>query len=224
MRHQSTFKTYRAQIRIERLLAHLEGRMLPASTLAELMHCDQSLVTEYLRYLRSEPRRVRIAGSEIVNGVRRVLYGLGSEPDVPMPRMTNKERYARLQSDHEKYERHLAATRDLRRRKRAAVPPEQRQRDRRTYDPPLDVQIVDLLTRMPGCTTEQVANRLEANERAVQRAMQQLSKAGTIQRAKGSTMKKWQWELPDRPMTPTPRIKPQKWFSVLAGVQAREAA
>jgi hypothetical protein len=215
MIRRATFKSNRAQIRIARLLVLLEGCMLPSAALAELLHCDQSLATEYLRHLRAAPRRVRVAGYETVNGVKRALYGLGDAPDEPMTRMTGRERYAKVQADPEKYELHLTKARDLHRRKRAAVPPEQRQRDRRIYDPPLEIQIVDLLNRMPGCTNEQIASRLDANQRAVQRVTQRLSKAGAIQRAKASTMKKWQWEVPDRPMTATPRVTPQPWFAAL---------
>jgi hypothetical protein len=213
-----TFQSERAKRRIDRILAALDGQMLPASALAAKVYCDQSLVTEYLRYLRAEPdRRARIAGYDIINGTRRPLYGLGSEPDAPMTRQTNQERYARVQADPEKYERHLTKARERHQRIRAAVPAEQRQRDRRTYDPPLEIQIVDLLGRMPGCTNEQIADRLQANQRAVQRVTQRLRKSGEIQRAKATTMKTWQWEVPERPMTATPRVKPQPWFAALAG-------
>lgn len=216
---KSTFQSKRAQIRIKRLLALLEGQTLPASTIAEKLHCDRSLVTEYLRHLRAEPnRRARITGYDVVNGTRRPFYGLGIEPDAPMTRQTNQERYAKVQADPVKYELHLTKARDLHRIKRAAVPPELRQRDRRIYEPPLEVQIVDLLSRMPGCTNKQIASRLEANERAVQLVTRRLSKAGEIQRAKVSTMKKWQWEVPDRPMTPVPKVKAQSWFGALLGV------
>lgn len=215
MIRRTTFKSKRAQIRIERLLALLEGRMLPSVTIAELLHCDQSLATEYIRHLKAEPRRVRVAGHETVNGVKRALYGLGDGPDEPMTRQTNQERYAKVQADPVKYERHLTKARDLHRRKRAAVPLERRQRDRRVYDPPLEVQVLELIKRMPGYTNEQIANRLPANERAVQRVTRRLKNAGAIQRAKASTMKTWQWEVPERPMTATPRVAPQPWFASL---------
>jgi DNA-binding MarR family transcriptional regulator len=213
---RSTFQSKRAQIRIKRLLALLEDRTLSSSEIAKKLYCDQSLVTEYLRHLRTGPsRRARIADYEVVNGTKRALYGLGSEPDAPLTRQTNQERYAKVQADPVKYERHLTKARDLHRRKRATVPPEQRQRDRRIYEPPLPVQVVDLLKRMPGCTNEQIADRLQANERAVQRVTQRLSKTGAIQRAKASTMKKWQWETPDRPMAFVPRVARQTIFAAL---------
>jgi len=213
MKRNTTFQSKRAEIRIKRLLALLEGRTLPASDLAEKLHCDQSLVTEYLRHLREEPnRRVRIAGHDVVNGTKRPLYGIGGEPDEPMTRKTNQERYADVVADPKRLERRREICRETYARRRAKTP---RQRDRRTYDPPLPDQVLGLLGKMPGYTTEQIAQRLDANERAVQLVVQRLRREGKVRRAEASTMKAYQWETPDRPMAAVPRVARQTIFAAL---------
>jgi predicted transcriptional regulator len=218
MKRRSTFQSKRAQIRIRRLLALLKGaeKPLPSVTIAEKLHCDTSLVTEYIRHLKKEPRLVRIADYDVVNGTKRALYALGAEADAPMTRQSNGERYALVKNDPARRQRRNELARKRAKEKRAALKPDQRQRDRRVYDPPLEQQIPSLLEKMPGYTTEQIAQRLNANERAVQRVVQRLRKAGTVQRAANSTMKAHQWELPHRPMAAVPRIrKPQGVFAAL---------
>lgn len=213
MKRNTTFQSKRAQIRIGRLLALLDGRMLPASDLAAHLYCDQSLVTEYLRHLREEPnRRVRIAGYDVVNGTKRPLYGLGSKPDAPMTRKTNKERHAAVKSDPKRLERRREVCRESYWRRREKIP---RQRDRRVYDPPLPDQVLGLLGKMPGYTTEQIAQRLDANQRAVQLVVQRLRREGKVQRAAASTMKAYQWEIPGRPMSAVPKVSRQTIFAAL---------
>ena len=213
MKRNTTFQSKRAQRRIERLLELLVGQNLPACTLAEKLHCDQSMVTEYLRYLREEPnRRVRVAGHDVVNGTKRPLYGLGSEPDAPMTRKTNKERHAAVKSDPVRLERRREVCRESYWRRRAKTP---RQRDRRVYDPPLPEQVLGLLGKMPGYTTEQIAQRLDANQRAVQLVVQRLRLEGKVRRAEASTTKAYQWETPERPMTPVPKVLRQTIFAAL---------
>jgi hypothetical protein len=95
------------------------------------------------------------------------------------------------------------------------VPAELRQRDRRTYDPPLPQQVLALVEKMPGYTTEQIAYRLDANLRAVITAVRSLAKEGEIQRAKNSTMKAYQWEAPARPMARVPKVARQSIFGAL---------
>jgi hypothetical protein len=194
------------------MLELLKGQTLPASAIAKKLYCDQSLVTEYLRHLRAAPRRVRIADYEVVNGTKRPLYGLGSEPDAPMTRKTNKERHAAVRADPKRLERRREVCREAYARRRAKTP---RQRDRRTYDPPLPDQVLDLLGKMPGYTTEQIAQRLEANQRAVQLVVQRLRREGKVQRAEAGTMKAYQWETPNRPMTAVPKFAPQTIFAAL---------
>ena len=213
MKRNPTYQSKRARIRIERLLGLLDGQTLSARDLAARLYCDQSLVTEYLRYLRQEPnRRVRIAGHDVVNGTKRPLYGLGSEPDEPMTRKTNQERHAAVRNDPKRLERRRELCRESYQRRRERPP---RQRDRRVYDPPLPVQVLGLLERMPGYTTEQIAQRLEANQRAVQLVVQRLRREGKVLRAEASTMKAYQWEIPSRPMTAVPKVAPQSIFAAL---------
>jgi predicted transcriptional regulator len=213
MIRNTTFQSKRAQIRIERLLALLAGQTLPASTIAEKLYCDQSMATEYLRHLRSEPnRRVRIAGYDVINGTKRPLYGLGSEPDAPMTRKTNVERHAAVRADPARLERRRELSRQSYSRRRAQIP---RQRDRRVYDPPLPDQVLALLGKMPGYTTEQIAQRLDANQRAVQLVVQKLRREGKVRRAEASTMKAYQWETPGRPMAAVPKVPRQTIFAAL---------
>jgi biotin operon repressor len=212
MKRNTTFQSKRAQIRIERLLALLAEGNMSSAALAGKLYCHQTLVAEYIRYLRREPRRVRIADYEIINGTKIRLYGLGDAPDTPMRQMTNSERHARLKADPERLKRCRQRERQAYAHWRAQTP---RQRDRRVYNPPLEDQVLGLLGKMPGYTTEQIAQRLDANQRAVQLVVQRLRREGKVRRAVASTMKMYQWEIPERPMAAVPKVAPQSIFAAL---------
>jgi hypothetical protein len=210
-----TFQSKRAQLRIIRLLELLADGMLPARTLAEKLHCDQSGVTEYLRYLGAEPRRVRVAGYEVVNGTKRRLYGLGAEPDEPMTAKTNQERYAAVLADPVRLQRTRELSRARHRQRRDAVPLEHRKRNRLRMDQSLEPRILSILAECPGYTVDQLAAKMSAGERSTRTAVEKLRAAGTIQRSANAKGKKHRYETPGKPM-PAPLItKPQGAFAAL---------
>lgn len=198
MRRNTTFQSKRAQIRIARILNLLEGQMLSSQALAENLHCHQSGVTDYIKHLKSTtPRQVRIADYEVVNGCKRALYALGSEPDAPMTTQTNQEKWAKVKAKPEVYAKSLESRRKSAARIRATKP---KLRDRRNYDPPLPVQVNELVVKKAGYTIPEIAVMLDASERAVIRAVNQLREQGLVRRAKNGMSKKFRWESPANPL------------------------
>lgn len=215
MKRNVTFQSARAQLRIARLLELLADGMLPARALAEKLHCDQSGVTEYLRHLGAEPRRVRVAGYEVVNGTKRRLYGLGAEPDEPMTAKTNKERYAAVLADPVRLQRTRELSRARHRQRRDAVPLEQRKRNRLRMDQALEPRILAILAECPGYTVDQLAAKMSVGERSTRTAVEKLRAAGSIQRSSNATGKKHRYEVPEKPLPAPVASKPQLWFAAL---------
>jgi hypothetical protein len=206
MHRNTTFTSARAQRRISRILQELAHGALPAVWLANKVHCDHSMITDYLQYLMAPPRRVRIVGHEVVNGSKRPLYGLGSDADVPNTVQTNQEKWEKVKSDPVKYSASLESRKEHHRRKRALVPMEERKRDRRVYNPPLIEQVEMLVSERPGFTRLQIAEQLDANERAVMLVLQKLMKAEKVRPCIYGNRKAHQYETVDRPLPPPPEI------------------
>jgi len=217
MHRNIKFTSVRAQRRIARILQELANGPLPALWLAHKVHCDHSMVTDYLQHLMAEPRQVRVVGYEVVNGCKRPLYGLGVDPDEPNKVQDNTERWQKVKADPVKYSASLESRREHHRRKRALVPMEERKRDRRVYDPPLIEQVETLVAERPGFTRLQIADELDANERAVMRVLQQLMKAEKIRPCAHGNRKAHQYETADKPLPPPPAFpkQPQNPFSAL---------
>lgn len=217
MHRKVTFTSVRAQKRIARILQELAHGALPAAWLANKVHCDHSMVTDYLQHLMAEPRRVRIVGHEVINGSKRPLYGLGNAPDAPNTVQKNNERWAKVKADPVKYSASLESRKEHHRRKRALVPMEERIRDRRVYDPPLIEQVEMLVAERPGFTRLQIAEELDANERAVMRVLQQLMKEEKVRPCVHGNRKAHQYETMDKPLPPPPELpkRPQNPFSAL---------
>lgn len=212
-----TFTSKRAQVRIERILKELRWGALSAADLAEKVHCDHSMVTAYLAHLMDEPRRVRIESHEVINGCKRPLYGIGNGPDAPLTVQTNVEKWLKVKADPVKYAKSLESRKQSYRRRRALVPPEQRQRCRRVYDPPLPVQVEELLNKRAGYTVEQITTALDASEKSVMKAVRTLVKEGKVRRAVHSKNKAFQYETPNNPM-PKPLDIPKTKQGIFAAL------
>lgn len=221
MIRNATFTSARAGLRIARIIEVLAQGPMTTIAIADAIHCDRSAVTEYLRHLMSqEPRQVRIADYETIsgecNGSKRPLYALGAEPDAPLTKQSNQEKWAKVRADPEKYEASLKSRRESARRTRAKKA-EVHQRDRRVYDPPLPQQVAELVESMPGYTTPQIAEKLGANERAVIRVIAKLRTAGAIRRAEHWRTKEYRWETPINPM-PAPVVAKQQGIFAALGL------
>lgn len=218
---QITFKSKRAQLRIERILEVLQAGPLSSADLALAVHCDRSAIYDYLAHLMAEPRRVRIfdhpAATDAKIAARVPRYALGSEPDAELVPLTPADYRASVKNDPQRLARRQQTDRDRMRRKRAAVPIEERVRDRRVYDPPLEEQIHALLNTSPGYDRPKITARLGANERAVQRALRALVASGRVRRAEHGTGKTWKWETPENPV-PAPLaagLPKMSWMNAL---------
>lgn len=80
------FQGSRSERQIARILAALADGPKTMQQIADRLHLTRAAVHIYIKHLRNEPRRVRIAGYQR-NGVKPFnLYALGSEPDMPFVR------------------------------------------------------------------------------------------------------------------------------------------
>lgn len=214
-----TFTSVRALTRIQRILDLLKGGPMTTREVGEALYMDQTMASAYLRFLMFAPRRVYICGYRIVGKRSAPMFALGDLPNARPTRQTNKERWAKVKADPVKYAKSLESRRNVHRRKREQIPLEQRQRDRRVYDPPLHVQVIDLLGQFPGYTGKQMAARLDANARSIRSVLSELRREGKIQRSPHGTGKEYAWELPHKPLpAPLSRtlgIKPQSWAAAL---------
>ena len=215
MKDRLTFRSKRAQLRIARLLELLADGMLPARTLSEKMHCDHSMVTQYLGHLGAEPRRVRVAGHDVINGTKRPLYGLGSEPDEAVTTKTKSERYAEILADPVRLQHVRERSMERHRMKRDAVPIEQRKRNRLRKDQALEPRILQILSESPGYSVDKLAAKMGVGERSTRTAIEKLRAAGHVQRATGARSKKHLFETPEKPLAPPVVTKPQGIFAAL---------
>lgn len=205
-RHRMTFNSERGKLRLARILALLENGPMATREIAAALHMDRSGVTDYLAHLMRDPRRVRIAEyhtiSGAINGNRQPLYGLGAEPDVPLTRIDNVERWNRVKAKPQLYAKSLEDRKKHHRRKRDAVPPELRKRERRRLDEPLEPLILALLAEVPGYDTTQIAVKLRAGKRSVRTALEKLRAAGSVRVAANASSKAYRFERPDNPLPP----------------------
>lgn len=211
----ATFNTKRSLLRIERILKIMEGRQMSAKQITAALFCDQSLTTEYLRHLRSEPRRVRICKYDVIEGCRVPLYELGTEPDAPMTRKSGAQKHAEMKADPVRYARYLERERKNRKAKRDAVPVEKRQRKRLCLHERLEPRILKILAECPGYTTPQLAEKMKVGERSTRTAVDKLKKSGQIQRAVNAHTKMYCYELPTKPVPPRVAPRPQSIFAAL---------
>jgi DNA-binding transcriptional ArsR family regulator len=88
------FQKERGERQMKRILDALQDGPLTVRQLSDRLHMAGSGIFLYLRKLREEPRRVRIAGFVRTQGIPATLYGLGTEPDAryKRPRKVRKER------------------------------------------------------------------------------------------------------------------------------------
>lgn len=212
-----TFQSERARLRIERLLAILQGRVLSCQEICAELFCDASLTTEYLRHLRAEPRRVRIARVDIVDGCRVPMYEIGTAPDAGLKRMTNQERNAKMKADPVRYARYIERERKKRKAYRAALPAEQRQRVRLFKDEDPVPRIVALLSERPGYDLLQIADKLNVGERSIRTAIRKLRLSGEVRLCEHATGKKHRYELPSNPL-PAPLAYGQPKHSIFAAL------
>lgn len=216
-RHDMTFDTRAARERIKRMVALLRKEPMTAQQIADALHCHKATANLYLQHLRTNPRRVRVSAYTLIGNKYIPVYAIGKEPDARRQKMTHREKWAKLKSRPEQYEKTMVRRRAYHHAKRdeLGLP----RRPMKKYPKPLVKMILELLEQSPGYTVSKMAARFGTGKKAVGIALTRLHKAGKIQRAKASTLKEFEWELPHKPM-PEPvakvlGIQPQSWMSAL---------
>lgn len=215
--------TQRATRRMDRILELLaEGESMSARELSEKLFCATSMTTTYLSFLMDEPKRVFIAGHDIINSRVVPLYALGDKPNKRYKSITYKQRWAALKKDRpEQYEAMLEKKRQGNRARRAKLPPEQIKVVRKKFERPLSELIVEVLERRAGRTSVQIAGDLGASHRTVQAHIQALRAAGRVRRAAGpaTSREPFRWEVPTNPaFEAPPRVKQKQSIFAALGL------
>lgn len=207
------FKSQRAKIRIDRILAILEREQLTVRELAARLHSSKSAINHYIKHLHAEPKRIFIAGYAPGSQRGIALYTKGDQEDAPYQKKSKGQYWQEVKADPER----LAATHAVQARVRAKKRGrEHLLRQCKKYDPPLLEQVKKYVEMWPGSTTRQIAERIDATFGGVKQAVSELKRSGILTFEK-RTREGAFWELASRKKVRHAPVvvKPQGIFAAL---------
>lgn len=109
------FTDPRSLANIKRILAKLADGKATTAELMESLFMSKANMARYIRHLRQEPRRIRIAAWLHTGGSKAPIYAIGQK-DAPRPGIASgKVKYQRavaaVKADPDRYDRYMASRR-----------------------------------------------------------------------------------------------------------------
>lgn len=214
------FTSLRAALRIERLKKLLADGPLTGAEVAARLYCSKPLALIYLRYLREgENRCVRVVDYVRTNGASAARFGLGTEPDAPVPPVLTRAERDALRVDTPEKKAAFLADRRVKYKERHAKRPREPKKSRAMYNPPLIQQVEKLIAERPRYTTGQLATVLNVEPAAVSTAANRLARAGKVEAQTNgkSTRRRWV-SLTRPPVQHAPSTMPKRSIFAALGL------